>query len=107
MPDATNVYLAEGIRKTVRDAGYEVPIMTAGKITTPDLAESILRDGKADLIGICRQMIRDPEWPKKAKEGRPKDIKKCAYCNACLKAATVGPGGYCKLDKGDKPAKAS
>lgn len=98
MPEATNVYLAEGIRKTVREAGYGTPIMTAGRITTPELAESILKDGKADLIGICRQIIRDPDWPKKAKEGRPKDIKKCAYCNNCIETATVGPGGYCKLD---------
>lgn len=105
MPEATNVYLAEGIRKTVKASGYETPIMTAGRITTPELAESILKDGKADLIGVCRQIIRDPDWPKKAKEGRPKDIKKCAYCNECLRAATVGPGGYCKLDKKENPAK--
>jgi len=53
-PDGTHVYLAEGIRKTVRDAGFETPIVTAGKIREPKHAEEILEQGKADIIGLCR-----------------------------------------------------
>ncbi|NQT72736.1 MAG: NADH:flavin oxidoreductase [Chloroflexi bacterium] len=99
MPEATNIYIAEAIRKAVRDAGYDTPIMGAGRITTPKLAEKLLQEERIDLAGVCRQIIRDPDWPKKAKEGREKEIKKCAYCNNCIETATVGPGGYCKLDK--------
>lgn len=99
MPEATNIYIAEAIRKAVRDAGYDTPIMGAGRITTPELAEKLLQEAKIDLAGVCRQIIRDPDWPKKAKEGRAKEIKKCAYCNNCIETATVGPGGYCKLEK--------
>ena len=102
MPEATNIYIAEAIRTAVRDAGYDTPIMGAGRITTPELAERLLQEEKIDLVGICRQIIRDPDWPQKAKEGHSKDIKKCAYCNECIKTATVGPGGYCKLNKGEK-----
>ncbi|MFO8102093.1 MAG: NADH:flavin oxidoreductase [Dehalococcoidia bacterium] len=106
MPEAVNVYLADTIRKEVRAAGYSTPIMTAGRITTPDLAESILEEEKADLIGVCRQIIRDPDWANKAKEGKAKEIKKCIYCNKCLEAAFTGEGGYCDLEKREKEKEA-
>lgn len=96
MPEACNVYLAESIRQAVRNAGYDTPIMTAGRITRPELAEQILNDGRADLIGMCRSLMRDPQWPQKAKEGRPDDINKCRYCNACLEVAVRGEGGGCQ-----------
>jgi 2,4-dienoyl-CoA reductase-like NADH-dependent reductase (Old Yellow Enzyme family) len=85
-PDGTHVHLAEGVRKAVRDAGFETPIVAAGKIRTPKLAEQIIEEGKADLIGMCRQLLCDPDWPIKAKEGREKDIVQCTACNWCLEA---------------------
>jgi len=85
-PDGTHVYLAEGIRKEVRKAGYETPIVTAGKIREPEHAEEILKESKADIIGLCRALLADPDWPVKAREGREKDIVKCAACNWCLEA---------------------
>lgn len=85
-PDGANVYLAEGVRKYVRDGGFNVPISTAGKIRTPRFAEEILQQGKADMIGLCRALLCDPDWPIKAKEGREKDIVRCAACNWCLEA---------------------
>lgn len=102
MPEAVNVYLAESIREAVHEAGFSTPIMTAGRITTPELAERILEKGQADLIGICRQLIRDPDWPRKAKEGKSKEIKKCIYCNECLTMAFTGEGGYCKVSKAEE-----
>ena len=84
MPNCVNVYLAEDIRKTLRKAGYSIPIITAGKIPTPDVAESILQEEKADLIGLARPLLCDPEWPKKAKEGRWNEIVKCTYCCGCI-----------------------
>lgn len=85
-PDGTHVYLAEGIRKAVREAGYNTPIVIAGKIREPGLAEEILREQKADIIGLCRALLCDPDWPIKAKEGREKDIVRCVACNWCLEA---------------------
>jgi 2,4-dienoyl-CoA reductase-like NADH-dependent reductase (Old Yellow Enzyme family) len=98
MPDATNVYLSADLRKVVRENGYTTPVTTAGKIPTPKLAEEILRDEKADLIGLCRALIRDPEWPNKAREGRVKEIKGCEYCNECTSRVPPGLPVYCKHD---------
>ena len=42
--------------------------------------------GQADMIGLCRALLCDPDWPIKAKEGRDKEIVKCAACNWCLEA---------------------
>jgi 2,4-dienoyl-CoA reductase-like NADH-dependent reductase (Old Yellow Enzyme family) len=85
-PDGTHVYLAEGIRKAVRDAGFDTPIVTAGKIREPKHAEEILEQGRADMIGLCRALLADPDWPMKAKEGKEKEIVRCVACNWCLEA---------------------
>ncbi len=79
-PDGANVHLAEGIRKAINAA---VPVMTVGKIRTPGLAEEILQENKADLIGIARGLFVDPEFPKKAEEGRWSEIIVCSCCNFC------------------------
>ncbi|MBN1101818.1 MAG: NADH:flavin oxidoreductase [Deltaproteobacteria bacterium] len=85
-PDATHVYLAEGVRKALREGSHEVPVVTAGKIRTPQQAEEILAQGKADMIGLCRALLCDPDWPLKAREGRARDIVGCTACNWCLEA---------------------
>ncbi len=85
-PDGANVYLAEAIRKYVRDGGFDVPIVTAGKIRTPQLAEELLEQGKADMIGLCRALLCDPDWPAKVKAGEERDIVRCTACNWCLES---------------------
>jgi 2,4-dienoyl-CoA reductase-like NADH-dependent reductase (Old Yellow Enzyme family) len=85
-PDMTHVYLADPIRKEVCKAGYDVPIVTVGKIRTPGQAERILTAGQADLVGLCRALLCDPDWPEKARQGRAKDIVTCTACNWCLDA---------------------
>ncbi len=85
-PDMTHVYLAEPIRHHVRDGGFDTPVATAGKIRTPKQAEQILSEGKADIIGVCRALLADPDWPMKAREGQAKDIVTCTACNWCLEA---------------------
>ncbi|MFC2018211.1 NADH:flavin oxidoreductase [Chloroflexota bacterium] len=84
MPEAVNVYLAADIRKTLRQAGYSTPVITAGRIPHPELAEEILREGQADIIALSRPLLRDPEWPLKAKESRAKEIDRCSYCSTCV-----------------------
>jgi len=85
-PDGTHVYLAEGIRKSIREEGSETPVIVAGKIRDPKHAEEILEQGKADMIGLCRALLADPDWPVKAQEGREKEIVRCVACNWCLEA---------------------
>jgi len=71
-----NVYLAENIKEVVK-----VPVMTAGRINTPELAEEILSSGKADLVCLGRVLLADPDFSKKAQEGRPEEIITCIACN--------------------------
>lgn len=85
-PDGTHVYLAEGIRNALREAGFDTPVVTAGKIREPKHAEQILEQNKADIIGLCRALLTDPDWPAKALEGREKEIVRCVACNWCLEA---------------------
>jgi len=82
-PDGTQVHLASGIRSSLRNAGYGLPIVTAGKIRTPQLAEDILEDGRADIIGMARTLFADPDWPNKARLGQSDDIVLCAACGYC------------------------
>jgi NADPH-dependent 2,4-dienoyl-CoA reductase/sulfur reductase-like enzyme len=72
-----------GYAAAIKDV-VDVPVMVAGRITDPHEAEEILRKGKADLIGLGRALLADPEWPKKAMRGEGEDIRKCIACNQCL-----------------------
>lgn len=85
-PDGTHVYLAEGVRDAIRAAGFTTPVITAGKIREPQHAEKILEQEKADIIGLCRALLADSDWPVKAKEGREKELVRCVACNWCLEA---------------------
>jgi hypothetical protein len=61
------------------------PVVAFGRIKDPVAAERILREGQADLIGMARQLITDPETPNKVREGRLDDIRHCIACNdACV-----------------------
>ena len=77
-PDGCNVHVAEGIKKTIK-----APVITVGKIRTPQLVEEILQAEKADLVGLSRPLFADPLFPRKAREGRWKEIITCLCCNYC------------------------
>lgn len=86
MPEKVNVYLAADIKKAINAAGFTTPVITAGRIPTVEIAESILQKNEADMVGIARPILCDPYWPKKHQEGREKDILQCIYCNKCREA---------------------
>ncbi|NQT74658.1 MAG: FAD-dependent oxidoreductase [Chloroflexi bacterium] len=73
------VHLAEGIKQAV-----DVPVVAVGRINSPELAEEILKTGKADLIAMSRGLVADPELPSKSMQGQTGRIRKCIACNACL-----------------------
>jgi 2,4-dienoyl-CoA reductase-like NADH-dependent reductase (Old Yellow Enzyme family) len=67
-------------------AAVEVPVIAVGKIGTREVAESILREGKADLVALGRPLIADPDWPRKLAEGRDDEIVGCLWGNEdCLR----------------------
>ncbi len=78
-PRGYAVHLAEELKKMVK-----IPVIAAGRINDPILAEKILIKEKADLVALSRALIADPEFPRKAAEGRIRDIRKCIACNSCL-----------------------
>ena len=59
-------------------------MVVSGKVKDLQHGEEIFESGKADLIGVCRPALADPDWIKKQVEGREKEIVKCVYCNGCL-----------------------
>jgi 2,4-dienoyl-CoA reductase-like NADH-dependent reductase (Old Yellow Enzyme family)/NADPH-dependent 2,4-dienoyl-CoA reductase/sulfur reductase-like enzyme len=63
-----------------------VPIMTVGRINDPLIADELIEKGMADLVCIGRGLLADPEMPKKAKEGRLEDIRRCIACNTCMES---------------------
>jgi len=78
-PLANNVWAAEEIKKVLN-----IPVIASGSITTPELAEQILEEGKADFVSFGRPFIADPYFPIKAQEGRPEDICPCIRCLDCV-----------------------
>lgn len=71
--------LAAGIREVV-----SVPVILVCRINDPVLAESILERGNADMISVGRGQLADPDWVRKAREGKEREIFHCIACNqAC------------------------
>jgi len=62
-----------------------VPLITSNRINTPEVAETVLARGDADMISMARPFLADPEFVNKAVEGRGDEINTCIGCNqACL-----------------------
>ncbi|WP_147534617.1 NAD(P)/FAD-dependent oxidoreductase [Bacillus marasmi] len=74
------VPLAEAVKQVV-----SIPVVAVGTIREPEFAEGILAAGKADFIAMGRGHIADPEWAKKALEGRESEIRKCINCLNCTR----------------------
>ncbi|KRG65731.1 2,4-dienoyl-CoA reductase [Stenotrophomonas terrae] len=62
-----------------------IPLIATNRINMPDVAEGILAGGGADMVSLARPLLADPQWPAKAKAGKPEAINTCIACNqACL-----------------------
>ncbi len=72
------VPLAAEIKGEIR-----VPVIAVGRINNPELAEDIISNESADLVGIGRALLADPQFPKKALRGDAHLIRKCIACNTC------------------------
>ena len=71
------------LQAQIKAVSGALPIVASTRIQTPEQAEAILADGKADIVGMCRSLIADPEWPVKAMKGQVEDIRRCIYANQC------------------------
>lgn len=113
LPRGGFTYLAQGIKQAV-----SIPVMACNRINDPFLADQILRDGQADLIGFARGLIADPELPNKALGGRLDEINYCIACNqgcfdpifdqkpqTCLVNARAGAEGKLTLEPATRKKK--
>jgi len=92
-PPGNLAHLAEGVKKAV-----SIPVIAVGKINL-ELAEEMLQQGRADLIAMGRNLLVDPELPKKAMEGRFEDIRPCLGCRFCSDVAhTERRGARCQVN---------
>lgn len=80
VPLGAFVSLSAGIKESVED----LPIIGVGRINDPVQAEKVLADGHADLVGMTRANICDPQLANKARDGRLNDIRTCIACNTCI-----------------------
>jgi 2,4-dienoyl-CoA reductase-like NADH-dependent reductase (Old Yellow Enzyme family)/thioredoxin reductase len=84
-PAGFAAYLAAGIREVV-----SIPVVAANRINDPLIGERLLANGQADIIGMTRALIADPELPNKARDGRLDEIRQCTGSNQeCIERATA------------------
>jgi 2,4-dienoyl-CoA reductase-like NADH-dependent reductase (Old Yellow Enzyme family) len=73
---------------------YMVPPMMSSAGCFLHLAEAVKGvvsvPVKTDMVAVGRQLIADPEWPNKVREGRLDEVRKCLSCNYCLEAMRDG-----------------
>lgn len=93
VPRGNFVYLAEEIKKVVN-----IPVVAGYRINDPLLADEIIAGGKADLVGMARALIADPDLPNKAREGRLDDIRPCIACGYCLDSVMLAAPMACAVN---------
>jgi 2,4-dienoyl-CoA reductase (NADPH2) len=75
-PPGYQLFVSANIREAVK-----LPVFCTGRIKDPVQAERILREGLADMVDVVRGQICDPEFTRKAREGRTESIRLCISCN--------------------------
>lgn len=75
--------------------GVKIPVFANGRITTPELAEEIISQGKADAVALARPLFADPEFIQKIMEGRTDQIVRCINDLFCMKTIMQGRDAVC------------
>ncbi len=96
-PFGRSVPLVAAIKSAVSSAGFNTPIVATGGISTFEQAEEILRNGQADIVGMARQALADPDWFVKVKLGRGDEVRRCTYTNYCEALDQAHRPVTCKL----------
>jgi len=80
VPRAAWAWLSKKLKPEVT-----VPVIASNRINLPEIAEQVLADGCADLVSMARPFLADPDFVRKARQGRRDEINVCIGCNqACL-----------------------
>lgn len=80
VPRGGFVYLAQAVKDAV-----SIPVLSANRHNDPVEAETVLALEQCDMVGVCRTLVADPDWPNKAAAGALDEIRRCVACNqGCL-----------------------
>jgi 2,4-dienoyl-CoA reductase-like NADH-dependent reductase (Old Yellow Enzyme family) len=96
-PFSRSVPLVHAIKHAVDAAGFHQPLIATGGIATFEQAEGILRHGEADIVGLARQALADPDWFLKVRTGRGSEVRRCTYTNYCEGLDQAHKQVTCKL----------
>jgi 2,4-dienoyl-CoA reductase-like NADH-dependent reductase (Old Yellow Enzyme family) len=96
-PFGRSVPLVSPIKRAVNAAGFNTPIVATGGITTFEQAEAILQSEEADIAGLARQALADPDWFVKVRTGHGDEIRRCTYTNYCEALDQAHKQVTCKL----------
>jgi 2,4-dienoyl-CoA reductase-like NADH-dependent reductase (Old Yellow Enzyme family) len=96
-PFGRSVPLVAAIKRAVSGAGFTTPVVATGGISTFEQAEEILRLGHADIVGMARQALADPDWFTKVRIGRGDQVRRCTYTNYCEALDQAHRPVTCKL----------
>jgi 2,4-dienoyl-CoA reductase-like NADH-dependent reductase (Old Yellow Enzyme family) len=91
--DGTMLPEAEAIKQSVN-----IPVITPS-IHKPESVQNAIKQGKTDMVSLCRPLIVDPEWPNKVARGEEKEIRKCIRCLACLQRTRRALGLRCEINR--------
>ena len=94
MEDSCNVKYAAAIKPHIRESR----IATVGAHSDPEILEEIVASGQADIIEIARALMADPDLPRKARAGRPDDIRPCLRCLACFSHLITNGQTFCAVN---------
>ncbi len=113
-PEGWSTFHAEAIKKAVT-----IPVVTSHTLRNPDYCDQIIAEGKADMVGLSRQLLADPFWPLKAKQGKTEDIRRCISCLTgcwqeshmekkevgCAINPAIGDMSFAQMQKAASPAR--
>ena len=84
-------YLPAALKEVV-----SLPVIGAGRIDSPSIAEGMISEGKTDIVGMARALIADPHLPNKVQAGRIDEIRTCIACTqSCVGHIYLGMGVGC------------
>lgn len=87
-PEGWKVPFAEEVKKVVG-----IPVAASGSLRHPAYVDEIISQGRCDLAAIGRGILAEPEWVKKASEGREDEMRYCISCMFCFTRTEEGVAG--------------
>ena len=82
-PPLPHAHLAGGHQAVHQRKGFNGRSSRSARSAIPPMPSGCCRSGQADIVGMARQLLADPDWVRKVEEQRPEKIIRCIYCNVC------------------------